>query len=716
MKTTKLAALALAFAVLIASLGKSSGQNSLQFTGISVTDEGAMQLHWASQSNEVYEIDEADSLIDTNTGTITWNKLYDDYPSQGTNTFIGDFGNYNLNPQILHPKNTATRFYRIVDLGPDELISDEPTVTITSVANGALVSGALTVTVAVATDLYSPMPKLYVDGQEMWPSDDGTNFVINTCEWGNGPHVLFATVKCLSGPDDSLGSSASQVAHGVSPFVPVIFSNLVTRISFSEPFFQPELGQTQQVSAVFAANSDWTLTIRDAYSNAVRTVTGSGNALQFNWDGTGNGGTNIPAGVYYYYISAQTNGQSSMMSSSASMMSSTLTLSPVSEEVSELWALPPDGSGPLPLAIFPPGTDTNGFTIFEATPSDVRALTKAASIQDGPDTAKSTMTSTSSSNSSFQPNDASGGSSAPASQTNPAAPQRPPTHPVAKSSGSFGYGYQDYQANGDAGFSPALPQEWPIAGLGLITMDGFNANATPPWKPLKHVALQALNFGYRMGQGGWSPAVMLANDQLTASALRSSGSGNPFNNVDIGLLCLHGAYSTKIDYTANGCKQMYFPITSGGGAGYVRMSEMNFGGSSPTNGLKWMALLACNSLYQPNWNSMKNAGIQPYNSNLHMFLGADTTFAGDPLIGQYWADFMLGDPKSQRDPIKIRDAWYQSAIKVYKAGTARGDNVDYPNPTRFTTVADSNCTEDYLQTYSTPGGGGWNNSPQQVYP
>ena len=30
--------------------------------------------------------------------------------------------------------------------------------------------------------------------------------------------------------------------------------------------------------------------------------------MQFNWDGNGDGGTNLPAGVYYYYISAQTNG------------------------------------------------------------------------------------------------------------------------------------------------------------------------------------------------------------------------------------------------------------------------------------------------------------------------------------------------------------------------------------------------------------------------
>ena|SRR5665213_532932 len=84
------------------------GQTNLNFTSISSTLEGAIQLTWNSTSNEVYEIDEADSLLDTNTGTITWNKLYDDYPSQGTSSFWLDTGDYNLAPQILHPKYMPT--------------------------------------------------------------------------------------------------------------------------------------------------------------------------------------------------------------------------------------------------------------------------------------------------------------------------------------------------------------------------------------------------------------------------------------------------------------------------------------------------------------------------------------------------------------------------------------------------------------------------------
>ena len=253
-KMKKINRVALVFAFLAASIGQSFCQTNLQFTGISVTDEGNMHLTWSSVSNEVYEVDEADSLIDTNTGSTTWNLLYDDYPSQGTNTFWLDTGNYNLNPQILNPKDMPMRFYRIVDLGSDTT-SDEPTVSITSPTNGTAVTGELTITVTAATDQpVTSGTKLYVDGQEMQMADSTTNYAvgstnyevdtysINTCEWGNETHTLFATVECQSGFGDAVGSPAIATGHGVSPFVPVLFSNLITRYFVLAAVFRSIVG------------------------------------------------------------------------------------------------------------------------------------------------------------------------------------------------------------------------------------------------------------------------------------------------------------------------------------------------------------------------------------------------------------------------------------------------------------------------------------------
>jgi hypothetical protein len=169
-------------------------QTNLQFTGVSTTDEGAIRLSWASTNHEVYQIQCADALIDTNTGVTTWQILYDNYPSQGTNTFWLDTGDYLLHvPPIVHPKYSPMRFYRIVDKEADT-ITDE-TVSIVSPANGTLASNELTVTVVASTNHASLSTKLYVDGQEMWPTKDGSNYVINTCEWGTRPAYIVCNCR-----------------------------------------------------------------------------------------------------------------------------------------------------------------------------------------------------------------------------------------------------------------------------------------------------------------------------------------------------------------------------------------------------------------------------------------------------------------------------------------------------------------------------------------
>jgi hypothetical protein len=207
----KIKQVGLLFGILVAFAGHSFCQNTLRFTSVNVTPEKAIQLHWASNTNEVYEIDEADALIDTNTGSITWNKLYDDYPSQGTNTFWLDTGDYNLAPEIPHPKYEPMRFYRVVLTETNT--GSNPTITITSPTNGATVSSNLTVTISASSDQLLVQTILYVDGQEMPPSDDGTNFIINTCEWWNGRHTLFAVAKSQSALETSHDNSITYGAQ-----------------------------------------------------------------------------------------------------------------------------------------------------------------------------------------------------------------------------------------------------------------------------------------------------------------------------------------------------------------------------------------------------------------------------------------------------------------------------------------------------------------------
>jgi hypothetical protein len=697
-------------------------QTNLQFTGVSATDEGAIRLSWASTNHEIYAVQCADALIDTNTGSITWQTLYDNYPSQGTNTFWLDTGNYFFVPPILHPKKMPMRFYRIVDEGADTT-SDEPSVSITSPTNDTVVSGELTITVATSTDQATLSTKLYVDGQEMPMAVTSTNYAngstnyevdtytINTCEWGNGTHTLFASAECFSTPEGVNNGSQSLVGHAVSAFVPVTFNNLVTRISFSQPSFDPSSGQTQQVSAVFAANSDWTLNIVNIFSNIVRTATGSGTSMQFNWDGNGNGGTNLPAGVYYYYISAQTNGQayqnegndgdSGGGSGGPPSPSFASASTGGTANSAELFAIPADGSGAaVPFAIYPPGFDTNNLIIFEGSMADILPqripLSRTASfnaIDSGIGFASAEASSS--------------GSTAASSQSAPPSPQRPPNNPIRGFVGTVGIAYQRYLSwTNVTGYAPTAPLNGVLSQH--VQLQNVGGNNPIYYHSMSSYQSEANNFIAATKQYGLNVTLNKVDDQLNINDLR--GSGTPFNNVNLGVLMLHGTYGTRLDYTAGICYQMYFPIGSGGGAQYLRMSEMNLGGAG-TNGLKWMAIMACFSLYHTDWQSMQSRGTYPYNGNLHLLLGCDTTEYSNPNLLAYWVKYMAFGTSTNYAPMTIRSAWYQAATDAY----FRSHENYAISPLIFAVAGNSACSEDMLQTNYSPSGV-WFYERTQVYP
>ncbi len=679
----------LIFTVLSAATSQSFGQTP-DLISASATEERAITLRWASRSNAVYRIECADELLEQGTA---WKILYENYPSHGTNTFWLDTGNYHYVPPILHPKYNATRFYRIVEEDTDSS-TNKPSVAITFPTNGFVATDNLTITVAASTPMATLYTKLYVDGQEMKQSEDGSNYVINTCEWFNGTHVLFATTESGSSYEGGkLGTPAVLISRKVSPYVSVIFSNLVTAISFSEVFFEPDLGQTQRVSAVFAAGVDWTLKIKDLSSNVVRTATGSGNSMHFDWDGKGNGGTNLQAGVYYYYVSAETNGLSYSASSEGGGGSG----SPPS--LSAFSISSDENFFEVPFPPLPPGLSYVDQEGNETTTMSIPRQTSQNSIQ----------TSILSQESGGISLDSFGGGSA---QAAPPTPKRPPPTPGKGFIGTFGVAYQTYTKNGTNGFT--APHINAVNGIpNYITFEG--GGSTPKVLPLSKNDVVALNFLGRMESGKWKNKVFLDNDNLKIADLR--GAGNPFNGVKIGLLMLHCLYGDKTDYTVGsaGCMQMYFPITAGTGAAYLRMSEMNLGGAG-TNGLKWMALLGCHTLYHVNWETMQDSGIKPYNSNLRLLLGTDTDVAVEPSVGSLWAEYMLKGTNGI--PLKIKEAWYTAGRNAYQEGVKF---TDYSSliPMRFAVAGDDACMDDYLEATNNPAlSGNWTYDlpTRQVYP
>jgi hypothetical protein len=311
----------------------------------------------------------------------------------------------------------------------------------------------------------------------------------------------------------------------------------------------------------------------------------------------------------------------------------------------------------------------------------------------------------------FAPAAAGGGGSSAGSQGSPSSPQRPPNNPIKGLAGSFGIAVDTYNSNGtngpstpslNNGLNPSLPL--------YISMGDTGSTSPMSWPPRPEHVAEANQFVKIMQYYGWNNSFNKVDDQFSINDLR--GSGTMFNNVNMGVLILHGTYgngSSAIDYAANMCKQMYFPITSGGSAQFLRFSEMNLGGSG-TNGLKWMVIDACNSLQHNNWSSMKNKGIKPYNSNLHLILGGDTVTWTSTLKWYNFARYLNYGRHNFYSPYTIRAGYYQSTTDAFQGGL-----LPEGTTTTLAVAGDSACMDDSFQT-NTPPSGTWTYTSQPVYP
>jgi hypothetical protein len=229
-----------------------------------------------------------------------------------------------------------------------------------------------------------------------------------------------------------------------------------------------------------------------------------------------------------------------------------------------------------------------------------------------------------------------------------------------------------------------------------VELEGTGGSHPIEYHALGPYETEAKNFIAGMQNfAGWKTTINKVDDNLKLSDLQ--GQGTPFNGVNLAVVLLHGTYGTSTDYTAKNCQQMYFPIASGGGATYLRMSEMNLGGGG-ANGLKWMAIMACYSLQHNDWANMQTLKVKPYNANLHLLLGCDTTEYVDPDVLAYWARYMAWGVTN--GPMQVRTAWYQAAMDAY-----RYTEMPAGQTTLWWAVAgDNSCYYDTIQTNYNPTG------------
>ncbi len=175
-----------------------------------------------------------------------------------------------------------------------------------------------------------------------------------------------------------------------------------------------------------------------------------------------------------------------------------------------------------------------------------------------------------------------------------------------------------------------------------------------------------------MTSRAWKQEVFKGDDEYTLFDLlpQTDGGSNLFNRANIGFFMAHGAYGTSPDfsYPSGGSEQTYFGIyeTNYSLGTWFGLTQFNFGGSS-TNGLRWMAILACNSLPEDNWGSMWVHESLPINDDLHLLLGCATYAYATSDLGDHWARHLLGSFGTFQKT--VQEAWYNAGIDAYKGAS-----------------------------------------------
>lgn len=239
--------------------------------------------------------------------------------------------------------------------------------------------------------------------------------------------------------------------------------------------------------------------------------------------------------------------------------------------------------------LYPPGFGTNGFTIFEASQSQVQALTKAVLALDKPaTTAKSVklMASESSNAGSFAAYNSSS-SPAPSSQST-VTPVRPPNNPIKNAAGTIGIAYEQYLPQGfPTSHGPRTGWPYPVQPQ-YVAIDGVSATTGLYFDRIVTAKTIGDNFSQAMEKGGWITSFNKSNNSVTATDLEKTSLGGKsiFNNVNFGVLLGHGSYATTAENDS--VKYSYFWLLSNGSPTPMRLGDFDFGGSDPINGLRWM--------------------------------------------------------------------------------------------------------------------------------
>lgn len=567
------------------------------------------------------------------------------------------------------------RFYRVAKIGTNNLVV-APTVTVLSPTNGAVLTGDVLISVSYASSLYVDAIRLFVDGEEVGMQfGSETNFVVNTCQFANGSHKIHAVVGNSTGAETTDVASDYEENYGVSPIMSVTFDNFITDYRGRLRFQDPVENETNRFTANFATYADWTLTITNESGDAVHTVTGTGFSMEYLWDGTGDGGANLPPGGYGVVLSA-TESSFSALALMTSKMPKLISDAIAKGEKSYFVKHPP-----LP----PPLNKLRGPQPPIEVPISEKHLELAAEIQVESQKGLSAL---------------SGGVTVNATGDSDSGGQTTVLRPLPSvwfgSIGKSGVAYQgNHQPTGVTFGLNTRPDD------GLF--DEVSLNVTPgPYPKLRAAHKIAVHYHQVMTQVGFRPKFYRGNFDLTASHLRSPqyGGSGIFNDVNIGLLIGHGVYGITPDWTISGSGplQSYYPVWSGGnGYDWVRLSEFGFGGPN----LRWMAMLSCNNLQDDVYLDCYDKEALPIGDDFHLLCGSKTPVFIVSDFGIRYSFALTGRDPSVTPRLTIKEAWFFAGSQT---------QFRQPNNTQRTVVFrvigwPNNLDSDDLINYQQPDSG-----------
>lgn len=241
-------------------------------------------LEWESNLAGVYTVEYSVGLVND------WKAVEENFPSQGTTTRWTDRGTPKEDDFRFNSADASAshRFYRVRQ---DRLMDTSLpiTVTITSPSGGASLANEVDIQGTAAASQGIASVKLYVDGY-LVARVRGPNFALplETRFFPNGPHrisVIAEDIGAIESTEEPNSLSSREASYGVMN-INVTFDNALSGARLRYEHFRPELGQMQQVFALWSSSRNWRIDVATKDGATVyRSFTGSGERMAIEWDG-----------------------------------------------------------------------------------------------------------------------------------------------------------------------------------------------------------------------------------------------------------------------------------------------------------------------------------------------------------------------------------------------------------------------------------------------